>query len=97
MACTRSEPQSFVNGLKIGEVYSFEQVPEPDKSEIKNEISKYTAEDILMIIPEKDGSLQVMTGVVRGPLDGGGNIYILKKVKGAWKVYDDGAIRGWVS
>ena len=52
---------------------------------------------VLSINQQDAKSVEVMTGEIRGPLDGGGDIILLEKVDGKWQIVGDGVSRGWVS
>lgn len=53
-----------------------------------------TTQTILTIELQRDGTVQVSTGVQRGPLDGGGNLYTLKRTFRGWKIISRGM---WIS
>ena len=52
---------------------------------------------VLCIQETGANTVEVRTGEMRGPLDGGGDIVLLERVGGAWQVIDDGVHRSWVS
>ncbi len=60
-------------------------------------VRTYRTEQVMYIEQVSDDCVDVWTGIVRGPLDGGGVIYRLVKEKGVWKFLNDGSSRGWVS
>lgn len=69
-----------------------------DVAEIAKIIKKTGEVDpILSIKVLSNSRVEVTTGVIRGELDGGGNIYDLKKKNQKWGVHDTGFIRSWVS
>ena len=53
-----------------------------------------TTEPILQIERQPDGTVKVLTGVLRGPLDGGGNLFTLKRTFRGWKIISSGF---WIS
>jgi hypothetical protein len=65
-----------------------------DVVEVVEAITSKTKEPILSIRVVKDGELEVMTGQVRGPLDGSGSIFLLQKRKEKWHISEAG---DWVS
>ena len=71
-------------------------ISQPEISEIEILLRQRTPDPILSIHPAGFDRWEVWTGVVRRPLDGGGDIFIVEKRFGKWTVIDDG-IRGWVS
>ncbi|MBI3862318.1 MAG: hypothetical protein HY290_10530 [Planctomycetia bacterium] len=66
-----------------------------DVAEIESLVSKLTEERILLITVRKSGSVTVTTGVVRGPLDGGGSEFDFEKENGRW--VKTGISSSWVS
>src|SRR5262249_32612259 len=77
-------PLAYVHGT-----FSFRDWP-PIRCNHRRE----TTETILRILRNDDGTVDVDTGVQRGPLDGSGNHYKLRQTEGGWKVEERG---GWVS
>jgi hypothetical protein len=53
-----------------------------------------TLQPILIIYQGATGTVKVLTGVQRAPLDGSGYFYELKKTTNGWKITESG---GWVS
>ena len=53
-----------------------------------------TTEKILHITPQRDGTVEVMTRVQRGPLDGRGQVFVLRRTAEGWKIIKRGS---WVS
>jgi hypothetical protein len=53
-----------------------------------------TTESILVMERQPDGTVKVSTGVKRGPLDGGGKLFTLKRTFRGWKIISRGA---WIS
>ena len=53
-----------------------------------------TKENILSLVPQRDGTVEVLTGVQRGTLDGRGRIFLLRRTSEGWKVIKRGS---WVS
>jgi hypothetical protein len=41
--------------------------------------------------------VEIQTGIVRGPLDGGGRFHTLERKHGRWQVVSDGSSKRWVS
>ena len=68
-----------------------------DKDEIIECVMAVSKEPVLRIEVQAHGEVEVDTGVVLGPLDGGGDTYLLQKKGRHWHIVDDGKIRGWVS
>jgi len=65
-----------------------------DSFSIRWLIRSQTLQPILHIHLDTDGSAEVMTGVQRGPWDGGGGYYKLKKTLEGWSIIETG---GWTS
>jgi hypothetical protein len=65
-----------------------------DIVEVVAAITSKTKDAILNIRVVKEGELVVMTGQVRGPLDGSGSIFLLQKRNGKWHITEAG---DWVS
>lgn len=65
-----------------------------DVEQIKTLTAQLTNEPILSIRRYKSGDIEVMTGEVRGPLDGGGRYFIFQKTNGKWTKVSDSF---WVS
>ena len=57
-----------------------------DRKLITALVQKETTESILKIEQQGDGTVQVFTGVQRGPLDGGGKLFTLKLTFRGWKI-----------
>ncbi|HSY18921.1 MAG TPA: hypothetical protein VK815_11325, partial [Candidatus Acidoferrales bacterium] len=55
-----------------------------DLASIRWQVRMHTFKPILRINHNPDGTVTVYTGVQRGPLDGGGNIYEFKKTPDGW-------------
>ena len=53
--------------------------------------------NVLSIRVISANEVEVTTGIIRGPLDGGGDIVIIRRDKDGWKWHDDGVIRSWIS
>jgi hypothetical protein len=97
MACTPRGIQISRMNFEPQKTYKLDEITNPDKLEIINIIKSQTDEEIIWINAISAAEIEVMTGVIRGPLDGGGNVYILKFHAGKWILFDDGSIRSWVS
>ena len=55
-------------------------------------------ENRIVSLSQKDATnVEVLTGEIRGPPDGGGDIILLGRVDGKWSIVDDGVTCGWVS
>ena len=65
-----------------------------DRTAILRLILKETDEPLLLIEEYTGGRVHVETGVVRGPLDGGGRSFYLIKTKSSWRIVYS---VGWVS
>lgn len=53
-----------------------------------------TAKSILSIELQPDGTVKVSTGIQRTPLEGGGELFTLKRTFGGWKIISRGM---WIS
>lgn len=84
-----------INGVEVnGRIIS---VSVADVVEIVAAINRIdNVEPILMISVLSESHVEVTTGVVDGPLAGGGKIYSLKKVNGGW-IIDFDETSYWVS
>jgi len=54
--------------------------------EVSTFIQQQTSYPIRFIERHRDGTIEVDTGVLRGPLDGGGETFRIKKTGNTWKV-----------
>ncbi len=57
-----------------------------DMESIKAVIAKQTSEPIMSVERQDWGVVRVQTGVVRGPFNGGGWTYYLKRSGSSWRV-----------
>jgi hypothetical protein len=55
---------------------------------------QYPLMGIEFLGPDK---VEIQTGVIRGPLDGGGRYHTLEKRNGKWQVISDGPSKSWFS
>ena len=62
--------------------------------ELPSSIRRHWSDRVLSIHAETNGTVKVMTGVVRGPLDGSGNTYKLKRGSKGWEITSRGF---WIS
>ena len=62
--------------------------------ELPSSIRRYRRSPILSITVHTDGTVEVMTGKVYGPLNGSGRIYQLKRGAKGWEVTSEGL---WVA
>jgi hypothetical protein len=78
------------------EIFIYATISVFDLTEIITAVKKVESDSILMISAEDqpDGQIEVTTGVVRGPLDGGGKKYYLKRIDGTWVIQSQAF---WVS
>ena len=53
--------------------------------------------NVLSIRVISANQVEVTTGIIRGPLNGGGDEVIIQRQKDGWKWLDDGVMRSWVS
>ncbi len=60
---------------------------EADLAAIRRVVGKHTAEEIWCIESLPSGSVKVTTGWIKGPLEGGGHEFRLRKCFGLWLVY----------
>lgn len=65
-----------------------------DILEIRKLIATKTDKDILSISSEDSKEIEVMTGFQRGPLEGGGTFFTVKKENEKWVITDQGV---WAS
>jgi hypothetical protein len=93
--------ESDHQGVEIGGIYisgKNTKISADDVAEISKIIQEIeNADPILSIHVLSKSHVEVETGVIRGPLDGGGRIYDLKKKNKKWEIYDTGYIKSWVS
>ncbi|PXA02841.1 hypothetical protein DDZ13_15040 [Coraliomargarita sinensis] len=69
-----------------------------DVAEIAETVKKIDGVDPILSIRVIDReNVEVRTGVVRGPMDGGGRIYSLKKVTGEWELDESKGTAHWLS
>ncbi|CAM3181799.1 hypothetical protein [Rariglobus hedericola] len=94
-----STPEKY--GIQVEGLHITGQLSDFQKNEIeaitvaaKSLDSKYP---IMSIKFKSPGEVEIMTGVVRGPLDGGGNYFDLKKQNGKWIQANPDSRRFWVS
>ena len=58
-----------------------------DLAAVRRVVAKHTSQAILRIESAPSGAVQVTTGWSRGPLNGGGETFKLRKFFGIWWVY----------
>jgi hypothetical protein len=68
-----------------------------DRAQIADLVKQLTDEPVLRIRPDDPFQVEVMTGEIRGPLDGGGRIFWFRKSWGRWKRIREDGIAVWVS
>lgn len=73
-------PRAYVRG----------RFPLRDAAAIRWTIRTQTFQKILRIYQETDGTVSIETGVVRGPLNGQGRLYRLKKTSKGWERIESG-------
>ena len=96
-SCESRNGKTEWNSIQLNTYYELAQLPEKLEVEIKYIINNVTKDNIIYIKKIDNETLEIHTGIIRGPLDGGGEIYLLKRRKGKLELFDDGAIRSWVS
>jgi hypothetical protein len=72
------------------------KLTDPEIRQIEASVSRLTKDPILGIEIKQPGTIEVMTGVIRGPLDGEGSIFQFEKRKGKW-THNKDVHKGWVS
>jgi len=94
-----NQPEKY--GIRIEGLYVTGQLSDFQKKEIEDitEVAKSldSKYPIMSIEFKSPNEVEIMTGVVRGPLDGGGNYFDLKKQNGKWIQVNSDSHRGWVS
>lgn len=70
------------------------RLTEEDIEALEPMVRELTTEPVLRIKRSRLGDVEVTTGHVRGPLDGGGSSFIFEKRDGKWELTAEG---GWVS
>lgn len=81
--------------LLVGVLWSLDRdLSDADRKLITALVQKETTESILEIERQRDGTVQVSTGVHRGGFDGGGKLFTLKRTFRGWKIVSRGA---WMS
>jgi predicted NAD/FAD-binding protein len=81
--------------LLVGVLWSFGRgLSDTDVKRITAIVQAETTESILEIERQRDGTVQVSTGVHRGGFDGGGKLFTLKRTFRGWKIVSRGA---WMS
>ena len=73
------------------------RLKESDLDEIESLVAKLTEDAILTIDVRRPNVVEVKTGVVRGPLDGGGVYYEFEKKDGRWVRINEKGSKSWVS
>jgi hypothetical protein len=77
--------------LLVGVLWSFDRgLSDSDRKHITAIVQAETTESILEIERQRDGTVHVSTGVRRGGLDGGGNLFTLKRTFRGWKILSRG-------
>jgi hypothetical protein len=70
---------------------------EGDLQAIEALIRDLTHDPIMQIEADELDNIEVMTGVIRGPLDGGGTYFNFAKRNGHWTQIHTGSQKFWVS
>lgn len=70
---------------------------EDDRDQIEAIVKSLTDDPIMDITITGADTVEVMTGVVRGPLDGGGRYFDFKRVRGRWEYTQENGLKMWVS
>jgi len=85
-----------VEGTSInGQIVSIDVEDVAEITEIVKEIED--VKPILSVRVIDQENVEVTTGFVRGPLDGGGRIYSLKKINGEWELDVSKGTTHWIS
>lgn len=63
-----------------------QELSQSEIASIKTVVTQETSEPIISIGRQASGVVRVETGVIRGPLNGGGWTYFLKRSGSTWKV-----------
>jgi hypothetical protein len=81
--------------LLVGVLWSFDKgLSNVDRKYITAIVQAETAESILEIERQRDGTVRVSTGVHRGGFDGGEKLFTLKRTFRGWKIVSRGT---WMS
>jgi len=76
-----------IRGESDHKIFISAELSSNDIIQIQKLIGKETEENILSIVEDEDTHvIEVTTGVVRGPLDGGGKSFKLQCDDGKWKI-----------
>ena len=62
------------------------ELSQPDMESIRAVVAKQTSDPIMNVERQAWGVVRVKTGVIRGPLNGGGWTYYMKRSGATWKV-----------
>ena len=94
--------RGLVDGERIidGVIVTGDDLSSADVRTIRKVLDKSSNDTklhILSINQTAPNNVEVWTGDLRGPLDGGGEIFLLELTDGVWVIIDDGWHRGWVS
>jgi len=99
MLIDANQPEKY--GIQIDGLHVTGQLSDLQKKEIEDitEVVKSLDSEnpILSINFKSSNEVEIMTGVVRGPLNGGGNYFDLKKKNGKWIQLNPESHRMWVS
>jgi len=85
-----------IEGIQVeGQITS---ITPQDVSEISKAIQQAKVDQpIISIRVIQENHVEVTTGTIRGPLDGGGFIYEFKKNENKWELINPNMIKSWVS
>jgi hypothetical protein len=92
---TRKPPPATTRPVRAYEIDG--TLSEADLRSIEALVRGLTKDPIMKMTVDDLGTVEVMTGVVRGPLDGGGDFYDFAKREGRWVRINSDKIKSWVS
>src|SRR4051812_28100009 len=92
-----AEPVPATRPASNGEYKVIGELGDADRRELEDLVARQTADPILGIRVIRSGVVEVTTGVVRGPLGGGGSIFDFEKRDGRWFQINENAVKVWRS
>jgi hypothetical protein len=83
--------------LEAGKYEVLGELADADLRELEALVARLTADPILLVRVVRPGVVEVKTGVIRGPLAGGGRFFDFEKQDGRWTPANTNEVRLWKS
>lgn len=83
--------------LEAGRYKVVGELSDADLGELEGLVARLTADPILLVRVIRPGVVDVKTGVIRGPLAGGGRFFDFEKQDGRWTPANTNEVRLWAS